>query len=139
FGEVREVAAKGFGGQVHGWPVAALSTRSQRRTIPLVGRPHELQLLEHAFERLEESSRAHLVTVLGEPGIGKTRLVDEFLAGLPSEVKVLAGRTSDFGEDAWFAPRAGMLRWGFGLEGVVLDGAQRVGMDVGAGGGRGWT
>jgi class 3 adenylate cyclase/tetratricopeptide (TPR) repeat protein len=116
FGEVREVAAKGFGGHVHGWPVAALSTRSQRRTIPLVGRRHELQLLEHAFDRVGESSRAHLVTVLGEPGIGKTRLVDEFLAGLPSDVKVLSGRTSDFEEDPTFAPLAEMLRRELGLD-----------------------
>ena len=98
FGEVRDVAAKGFGGPLRGWPVGVLSTRSQRRTIPLVGRRHELQLLEHAYDRLGESSRAHLVTVLGEPGIGKTRLVDEFLAGLPSDVRVLSGRTSEFEE-----------------------------------------
>src|SRR5207253_2786394 len=103
FGDVREVAAKGFGGPVHGWAVISLSTRSQRRTIPLVGRGHELTLLEHAFDRVQKSSRVHLVTVLGEAGIGKSRLVDEFLAGLPSGVKVLAGRTSEFEEDVTFA------------------------------------
>ena len=54
------MAAKGFGGPVHGWAVISLSTRSQRRTIPLVGRGHELTLLEHAFDRVQKSSRVHL-------------------------------------------------------------------------------
>ena len=31
------------------------------------------------FERVQERGRAHLVTLLGEPGIGKTRVVEEFL------------------------------------------------------------
>ena len=43
--------------------------------------------------------RAHLVTLLGEPGIGKTRVVEEFLAGLPEGVAVLVGRSSVFEEE----------------------------------------
>jgi len=116
FGEVRPVAAKGFGEPIHGWPVASLSARSQRRTIPMVGRVQELRLLEHAFERVRDGSRAHLVTVLGEPGIGKSRLAEEFLAGLPGEVKVLAGRTGEFEEEVTFAPFAEMLRRELGME-----------------------
>ncbi len=116
FGEVRPVAAKGFGEPLHGWPVASLSARSQRRTIPMVGRIQELRLLEHAFDRVRDGSRAHLVTVQGEPGIGKSRLVEEFLAGLPPEVKVLAGRTGEYEEEVTFAPFAEMLRRELGLD-----------------------
>jgi len=56
------------------------------------------------------------VTVLGEPGIGKTRLVDEFLVQLPSDVKVLQGRTNEFDEDPTFAPLGEMLRRELGLD-----------------------
>ena len=43
----------------------------------MVGRRRELTLLLEAFERTRETSRTHLVTVLGERGIGKRRLVEE--------------------------------------------------------------
>jgi class 3 adenylate cyclase/tetratricopeptide (TPR) repeat protein len=116
FGEERDVAAQGFGGHVHGWSVERLAPRSHRRTIPLVGRRPELHLLEQAFDRIRDSGNSCLVTVLGEPGIGKTRLVDEFLVQLPSDVRVLQGRTNEFDEDPTFAPLAEMLRRELGLD-----------------------
>ncbi len=116
FGPPRHVVAKGFEGEVTAWPAVALSARSTRRTIPMVDRRRELALLAETFERVRESGRAHLVTMLGEPGIGKTRLVDEFVAGLPEEVKVLTGRASDFDEDVTFAPLADMIRRELGVE-----------------------
>jgi class 3 adenylate cyclase/tetratricopeptide (TPR) repeat protein len=110
FGPPRTVPAAGFSEEVRAWPVIALSTRSTRRTIPLVDRRRELALLFDTFERAREASRPHLFTLLGEPGIGKTRLVDEFVAGLPDGAKVLSGRASPFDEDATFAPLAEMIR-----------------------------
>jgi class 3 adenylate cyclase/tetratricopeptide (TPR) repeat protein len=116
FGPSRLVSARGFGDDVKAWPVEALTARSSRRTIPLVDRRHELRLLVDTFERMRESDRAHLVTVLGEPGIGKSRLVEEFVAGLPEEAKVLTGRASEFEEDVTFAPIADMIRRELGAE-----------------------
>jgi class 3 adenylate cyclase/tetratricopeptide (TPR) repeat protein len=116
FAEPHTITAKGFANEVRAWPVVSLSARSTRRTIPLVGRQHELRLMQDAFDRVRESSRAHLLTVLGEPGIGKTRLVDEFVAGLPDDAKVLAGRTGEFQEDVTFAPIAEMLLGEMGLD-----------------------
>ncbi len=121
FGEERDVAAKGFGGPIHGWPVQGLAARSHRRTIPLVGRRAELVLLEQTFDRVRESGHACLATVLGEPGIGKSRLVDEFLVQLPSEVRVLQGRSGEFEEDPAFAPIAEMLRRELGLDRDASD------------------
>src|SRR5262245_25205735 len=43
-----------------------------------IGREQELELLENALQRTTRDRRASLVTVFGEPGIGKTRLVTEF-------------------------------------------------------------
>jgi class 3 adenylate cyclase/tetratricopeptide (TPR) repeat protein len=110
FGEPRTVSARGLDAPVSAYPVEALSPRSSRRTIPLVGRRRELSLLEETFRRTEETSRAHLVTLVGEPGIGKSRLVEELLASLPEHAKVLFGRAGEFGEDVTFAPVAEMLQ-----------------------------
>jgi class 3 adenylate cyclase/tetratricopeptide (TPR) repeat protein len=116
FGPARSIAARGFPEDVKAWTVEALSTRTTRRTIPMVDRRRELALLVDAFERARDSGRAHLVTLLGEPGIGKSRLVDEFVAGLPEEAKVLAGAASHYEEDVTFAPVAEMILRELGLE-----------------------
>ncbi|HET8777147.1 MAG TPA: adenylate/guanylate cyclase domain-containing protein, partial [Candidatus Limnocylindria bacterium] len=42
YGEPREIEARGFDETITGWPVASLTARSPRRTIPLVGRQAEL-------------------------------------------------------------------------------------------------
>jgi class 3 adenylate cyclase/tetratricopeptide (TPR) repeat protein len=110
FGPSRAVPAKGFAGEISACPVTALSTRSSRRTIPLVGRRREVRLLRDTFERAREASRAHLVTVIGEAGVGKSRLVEELKSSLPEEAEVLIGRASEFGEDVAFAPLADMVR-----------------------------
>ncbi len=108
FGPKRDIAAKGFEDAV-GWPVVALAPRSSRRTIPLVDRRRELRLLADTFEGVRETSRGHLVTLFGEGGVGKSRVAEEFLAGLPEDAKVLVGRASPFEEDVTFAPLAQML------------------------------
>lgn len=116
YGPPRGIAGKGFDDEIQAWPVLSLSSLSTRRSIPLVGRRRELALLSDSFERVRDTSRAHLVTLLGEPGIGKTRLVEEFLGSLPEDTKVLSGRTSVFEEEVTFAPLAEMIRRELGLE-----------------------
>ena len=80
YGPMREVEAKGFEDEARAWPVAALQPGSGRRTIPLVNRKRELRLLQDAFDGARETRRGHLVTLFGEPGIGKSRVADEFVA-----------------------------------------------------------
>ncbi|MDP9301692.1 MAG: AAA family ATPase, partial [Actinomycetota bacterium] len=46
---------------------------------PFLGRGHELELLEGVWKRVVAERRPHLVTVLGPPGIGKSRLTAEFV------------------------------------------------------------
>jgi tetratricopeptide (TPR) repeat protein len=109
YGERLEVEAKGFEEALSAWPVVALAPRSSRRTIPFVDRRRELRLLGDTFERARETRRGHMVTLFGEAGIGKSRVADEFLAGLPDGTRVLAGRASAFEEDVTFAPLAQVL------------------------------
>jgi class 3 adenylate cyclase/tetratricopeptide (TPR) repeat protein len=116
FGESRTVAAKGFDAELAAFPVDGLTTRSARRTIPFVGRADELSLLRQSFARVQTTGTPMLFTVLGEPGIGKTRLLDEFGAGLDPGVLTLVGRRSLTADSATFAPIASMVRDAAGID-----------------------
>jgi len=63
----------------------------------LVGRERELRLLEEAVERAATGREPQLVTVIGEPGIGKSRLARELTARLGERATVLEGRCLPYG------------------------------------------
>jgi class 3 adenylate cyclase/tetratricopeptide (TPR) repeat protein len=116
FGDLRTIEAKGFEGPLRAWPALGVTGAPTRRQVSLVDRRRELALLNDTFERVRVRERAHLVTLLGEPGIGKSRVVEEFLAGLPEGVRVLAGRSSAFEEEVTFWPLAQMVYGEIGAE-----------------------
>jgi class 3 adenylate cyclase/Tfp pilus assembly protein PilF len=116
FGERREVVAKGFAAPLAAYPVDGLTPRSARRTIPFVGRSGELTLLRDARARVEATSRPLLVSLIGEPGIGKSRLADEFLAGIEHDGSILVGRNQLASGSATFAPAATIVREAAGIE-----------------------
>jgi class 3 adenylate cyclase len=62
--------------------VEAPSQRSQRLVSPMVGRERALSMLKIAFDSTIQDRACHLVTVLGVAGVGKSRLVEEFVAQL---------------------------------------------------------
>ena len=110
FGDERLVEAKGFAEPLAAFPVEGLSMRSARRTIPFVGRADELAMLRRSFSRVVNTSRPLLFTIVGEPGIGKSRLAAEFLAGLDPGGTVLIGRSHLGADSATFAPAASIVR-----------------------------
>ena len=116
FGEPRTVGAKGFDRALEAWPVTGFTQHLHGRHVPFIDRRRELRLLADTFDRVREHERAHLVTLLGEPGIGKSRLVEEFLTRLPEGVTVLEGRSSVFEEDVTFWPLAQMVYGQIGEE-----------------------
>jgi class 3 adenylate cyclase/tetratricopeptide (TPR) repeat protein len=120
FGPRRDVQAKGFDAPLDAYPVEGLTTRSARRTIPIVGRAAELTMLREAHARVIATGRPLLVTVIGEPGIGKSRLADEFVAGVELTSGptggVLVGRNQQGADSATFAPVAGVLVEAAGIE-----------------------
>src|SRR5207248_2539786 len=73
------------------------SDPSRLVATPFVGREPELEVLANALSRAVRDRRPQLVTIFGEPGLGKTRLVTEFAAGV-ERVTALAGRTLPYGE-----------------------------------------
>ncbi len=80
--------------------------RLRRVDAPMVGRERELALLRQAYERSAQEQTCHLFTVLGTAGIGKSRLVREFVSRLPGEVRVAQGRCLPYGEGITYWPVA---------------------------------
>jgi class 3 adenylate cyclase/tetratricopeptide (TPR) repeat protein len=76
----------------------------RRLDAPLVGRREELAKLRTAFEAAVSERRCRLVTVLGPPGIGKSRLAREVAAALAGEAAVLSGRCLPYGEGITYWP-----------------------------------
>jgi ATP/maltotriose-dependent transcriptional regulator MalT len=69
---------------------------------PFVGRTHELSLLREAWERTRREQRCELVTIVGDAGIGKSRLVAEFLREV--DANVVHGRALPYGEGITYWP-----------------------------------
>ena len=83
---------------------------------PMIGRDRELGILRAAFERAVVEERCVLVTVLGSAGVGKSRLVHEFLAGARTNAEVLRGRCLPYGQGITWYPVAELLRSAVGLD-----------------------
>ncbi len=80
---------------------------------PLVGRDGELELLLSIYERVAAERHPHLVTLYGEPGVGKSRLTVEFLARLSDREPapaVVRGRCLSYGSGVTFWPLAEILK-----------------------------
>ena len=108
YGRRRRVRAKGFDEALDAYPVEGLTTRSARRTIPFVGRAGEQAILDQSLG-LATTGRPVLVTVVGEPGIGKSRLADELAAGVAAAVVVLHGQARSYTDTATFSPAAAIV------------------------------
>ncbi len=80
-------------------------TGVEQGTSPFIGREGELALLQETFTRAVEEASVRLVTVVGEPGVGKSRLTSEFsawLADRPEPVRWRLGRCPRYGEGITF-------------------------------------
>jgi class 3 adenylate cyclase/tetratricopeptide (TPR) repeat protein len=73
-----------------------------------VGRESELEIVRKAWGRVQTEQRCELLTVVGDAGVGKSRLVAEFLRGL--EATVLRGRCLPYGEGITYWPVVEVLK-----------------------------
>ena len=96
------VSAKGKTAPIQAWrAVAAASPTGERHlsSTPFVGRDREVGLLDATWERVERERRPHLITVLGSPGVGKSRLSAEFTERISSRGgRVVRGRCLPYRE-----------------------------------------
>jgi tetratricopeptide (TPR) repeat protein len=83
-------------------------------SAPFVGRMSELELLENTLDRTIRDRRPHVFTVYGEPGVGKSRLIREFLAGVEGTT-ILTGRALPYGEGVTYWPLAEMVKAAAGI------------------------
>ena len=65
---------------------------------PFVAREHELAALRAAFERATRERTCALATIVGPPGIGKSRLAHEVVRGFAADARVVVGRCLAYGE-----------------------------------------
>jgi class 3 adenylate cyclase len=91
-------------------------TPLRRHDTPLVGRRRELQLLTEAFDRANEERACYLFTLLGTAGVGKSRLVHEFLAQMRDRAQVLRARCLPYGEGITFWPVIELAQAAAGIE-----------------------
>jgi DNA-binding SARP family transcriptional activator/predicted ATPase len=89
---------------------AGLRSLAVRLDAPLVGRGEQIRRLEAAYDRAARERVTMTVTVIGEAGLGKTRLVQEFAGRLGGEAHVLTGRCLPYGEGITFWPLREVIR-----------------------------
>ena len=110
---------KGKAEPVPAWEaVGLIAEHSVRRVAParespLVGRQQELSTLDSLYERVVREGTSHLVTVVGEAGVGKSRVLREFEARIrqhPSDPTVRTGRCLPYGSGIVFWALGEVLR-----------------------------
>jgi class 3 adenylate cyclase/tetratricopeptide (TPR) repeat protein len=113
----RSLRVKGRAGPITAYAVERMapagSYRRRRRAFgPFVGREAELTLMRSLVERAVEHARPHLITIVGEPGIGKSRLLEEVVVELRRSDEppaVWVGRCLPYGEAGPYAPLRDVL------------------------------
>ena len=123
FGEPATINAKGKSAPVECRRlVRALSLMRPRGVSGLrrafVGRESELDLLQATYRRVLDHGEPHLVTIMGDAGVGKTRLVREFwewLGSEPSEPIRRTGRCLSYGHGITYWPLGEVLKEHLGI------------------------
>ena len=110
-GKTRPVAAVRLVSVLSGSP-----GRQHRGEAPMVGRERELAALRQAFDRSTVDRTAEVFTVFGSAGVGKSRLVREFLASIGPEATILRGRCLPYGEGITYWPVVEIVRAAAGIE-----------------------
>jgi DNA-binding SARP family transcriptional activator/tetratricopeptide (TPR) repeat protein len=94
-------------------------------TAAFVNREQECAALARALDAAVGGRRAHVVTVLGPPGIGKSRLVYEFTSSVAGRARVVGGRCLSYGEGTSVFALSGVV-WGMVGEDVEVGLATRL-------------
>jgi predicted ATPase/class 3 adenylate cyclase len=109
--ELGPIELRGLDRSLWTWAALGVNGRRARTAVeaPFIGRDAEHELLENTFARAVRDRRAHLFTIYGDPGVGKTRLTQEFLSSLEGAT-VLSGRALPYGEAITYWPLAEMVK-----------------------------
>jgi class 3 adenylate cyclase/tetratricopeptide (TPR) repeat protein len=117
---IAPVTAKGKAEPLPAWRITAVDATAgavpRRLDSPMVGRDRQLRILAEAAERSRVERAPQLVTILGLAGVGKSRLVHEFLAGVRTDATVIRGHCLPYGEAISYWPLAEALRAAAGIQ-----------------------
>jgi len=98
--------------------VRELAPASAGRSAPLVGRDEELTALRAALDGAASSRSGRLATIVGDAGVGKSRLTSEFLENVSARSLALRGRCLPYGDGITFWPVAEAIK---AQAGIVND------------------
>ena len=110
---IEPIDAGGTQDRIEAFRLLAVDEGSPPRRLSsgaFIGRQGELEVLETAFRAVRDERRSRTLLVLGEAGLGKTRLASEFVASLGEQASALVGRCVSYGEGATYLPLAEIMR-----------------------------
>ncbi len=123
YSELEPLALKGKSEPVPAWEAVRVAVSggvvTTRASTPLIGREDEAETLANLFNRVVRDEHSHLVTVIGQAGVGKSRLLRELAQGVASRDDsplVRVGRCPAYG--------SGLAYWALGE--IVRDQFQIV-------------
>jgi len=118
--------------------VRELDTTIEPDATPFVGRQAELDQLAAALRQAREG-RGTVIAIVGEPGVGKSRVLAEFRNTLPREIDRMTARCASYEQTTPYALVADFIRGAFGIHAAddeaaataaLNDGLKRYGQDV---------
>ncbi|MHB8642235.1 MAG: adenylate/guanylate cyclase domain-containing protein [Gaiellaceae bacterium] len=113
---VEPLELKGKRGHVNAWRLLALRDSALwHASSTFVGRDEEIDVLRDAQERSVRERQCVLFTLLGTAGVGKSRLLDEFLGAIDG-ARAVRGRCLSYGEGITYYPVVEVLKQLLGAE-----------------------
>jgi class 3 adenylate cyclase/tetratricopeptide (TPR) repeat protein len=116
---VEPLALKGKSEKVPAFRLAAVRPgvmgHTRRLDSPMVGRERQRRQLEEAFDQAVSDRLCYLFTVLGTAGVGKSRLVNEFLVKAALQARIVYGRCLSYGDGITFWPLAEAFKSAAGI------------------------
>ena len=112
--QVPALVLKGKSEPVDAWRLLDVEPEAagvaRRIDSPLVGREAELDALLAELERTVADRSCRVVTIVGEPGVGKSRLAAELIASAGEDARVLEGRCLPYGNGITYWPLVEVVR-----------------------------
>ncbi len=106
--EVEPLTLKGKAEPVPAYRLRSVATVDQavrrRNDAPMIGREKEMAALTDLYARAVEAGSCELATVVGDAGVGKSRLIAEFTAGAAADARVIRGKCLPYGDGITFWP-----------------------------------
>ena len=111
--EAVELELKGKSAPVSAYRLLDIDSASaglaRRLDSPIVGRERELQRLRDDFDNVVSQRSSYLFTLLGAAGVGKSRLVQEFIRETADRARILRGHCLHYGEGITYWPLVEVL------------------------------